>query len=84
MGTLWGLSLIVVGLKFPGMSKMNQKLLGTFTSVYLPFFNDFISFTKIELRFPKCFAGTQMIDKALTIGFRSWGRCMFVTIPIDN
>lgn len=26
MGTLWGLSLIVVGLKFPGMSRINQKL----------------------------------------------------------
>lgn len=29
------------------------------------------------LRFPKCFAGTQLIDKGLTIGFRYWGRCRF-------
>lgn len=35
MGTLWGLSLIVVGLKFPGMSKINQKFSETFTSMIL-------------------------------------------------
>lgn len=95
MVILLALSGAIVGFRFPGehwktkqkaaleaISMENVRLITERQINKSTFFCS--SSLETVLRFPSFFMGTDKIDNALSDGFRTWARCMYINISLLN